>query len=299
MSSLAQHVVAGAAAGGTYGLLALALVLVRRASGFVNLAQGELAALSAFVCGALIEHGWRFWTAFFVTVGLSLAVGAVVAGLAVRPVVHGPAHGPLLLVVGSLLAVNGLDRWIWGGLPRTFHGPFSAGTAHVAGQVLARRDLGVLAVAVVTAAVVLVGLRQTRLGLGLEAAAGDAVRARGSGLAVEWIRALAWGLAAALGAVAGILTAIGRQGIEPNTMRPAILFALAAAVLGGLDSPLGAVVAGLVLGVGVELVEAYVHHVGPGLGPVVALGVLTVALLVRPWGVFGRPPPAVRVGERR
>jgi branched-chain amino acid transport system permease protein len=191
------------------------------------------------------------------------------------------------LTVGLLLAVNGLDTWIWGSEPRSFGQPFSARDVHFAGLEIAKRDLATAGVALVAAAIVLLLIRRTKLGLGLRAAAIDPDRSRGLGLNVDWLATFGWGIATAIGAVAGVLAAPA-HGVDPSMLRPALLYALAAVVIGGIDSPGGAVVAGLSVGVGVQLLGRYVHWIGPELRLASAFAVLLVALLARPVGLFGR-----------
>lgn len=291
MTSFLQHVVSGLAAGGVYGLLALAIVLIHRATGVVNVAQGELATLSAFGCLALLERGWAFWPAFGVTIALSFGGGVVLQAVVLRPLQGSPLRYSVLLTLGVALAVNGLDTWIWGGAARALHGPFSNGMVTIAGADLSRRELGVAGVAV--AAALLAGglLTRTRLGLGLRAAAVSPVEARLVGVRVGAMLAVGWGLSTGLGAVAGVLLASSSLQLDPNMMQPVLLYAFAAAALGGLRSPGAAVAGGLALGVLLELVGAYVHPVGAELRPATALAVLAAVLLVRPSGLLGRGAP--------
>jgi branched-chain amino acid transport system permease protein len=287
MPALLEHVVAGLASGGVFGLLALAIVLVNRTTGVLNFAQGELATLSAFVCLALTEHGWSFWAAFAATLALSFAGGVAVQQVLVRPLEHGPLAPLVVLTIGLALAVNGLDTWIWGEAPQRFPGPFSDASVTVGGADLPKVELGVIAVALTAALVAGLLLTRTKLGLGLRAVADAGDEARFAGIRAPGLHAVGWGLAAALGAVAGLLAASSGV-LEPNLMRTILLYAFAAAVLGGLESPLGAVVGGLVLGVLLSLTGAYVHWVGRGLLPAAALAVLLVVLVVRPQGLFHR-----------
>jgi branched-chain amino acid transport system permease protein len=288
MANLLQQVVSGLASGGIYGSLALAIVLIHRATGVLNFAQGEMATLSAFVCWTLLDHGWSFWPAFGITIVLSFAGGAVLQQAVIRPIQGGPLLGVVILTIGLLIAINGLDTWIWGGAARQFHGPFSTAPIHVGGVAFSKQDIGVIAMSAVT--VVLVGLlfNRTKLGLGLRAAAANPNEARLAGVPVPGMLAVGWGLAAALGAVAGVLAAPSLF-LEPNMMQTVLLYAFAAAVLGGMDSALGAVVGGLLLGVTLNLVGAYVHWVGGELRLAVALALILSVLLVRPSGLFGRP----------
>ena len=292
MSGVTQQVVSGLAEGGIYALLALGIVLVRRASGVINFAQAALATLAAFVAAALVAHGWRFWPAFGVTVALAFSAGLALERLLARPARRGPPPGATLLTVGLLLAVNGLDTWIWGTAPRAFVQPFSTRAVHFAGLSAPRSQLETAVLALVVAGGVLLLIGRTKLGLGLRASAIDAGRSRGLGLNVDWLAMFGWGTATAIGAVAGVLAA--GQGIEPSVdpsmLRSALLYALAAAVIGGIDSPGGAVIAGFAIGVGVQLLGTYVHWVGTELRLVSAFVALLAVLLVRPIGVFGRRP---------
>jgi branched-chain amino acid transport system permease protein len=193
----------------------------------------------------------------------------------------------VILTIGLLIAINGLDTWIWGGAAKQFHGPFSTAPIHVGGAAFSKQDLGVIAVSLVCVALVWALFARTRLGLGLRAAAVSPTEARLVGVPVATMIAIGWGLAAALGAVAGVLAAPSLF-LEPNMMQTVLLYAFAAAVLGGMDSPLGAVVGGLLLGVLLNLVGTYVHWVGGELRLAVALAVILAVLLVRPAGLFGR-----------
>ena len=287
MTNLAQQIVSGLASGGIYSLLALAIVLIHRSTGVINFAQGELATLSAFVCWTLVDHGWAFWPAFAATLVLSFAGGALLEATVIRPIQNGPLVGVVILTIGLLIAVNGLDTWIWGGAARQFRGPFSTSPIRVGGVAFSKQDLGVIAVAVI--AVVLVGalFTRTRLGLGLRAAAVNPVESRLVGIRVAAMLAIGWGLAAALGAIAGVMAAPSLF-LEPNMMQTVLLYSFAAAVLGGMDSPVGAVVGGLVLGVLLNLVGTYVHWVGGELRLATALVVILAVLLLRPAGLFGR-----------
>jgi branched-chain amino acid transport system permease protein len=286
MANFIEQVVGGLAAGGIYALLALALVLIHRSTGVINFAQGELATLSAFICWWLMSQGWAFWPAFGATLALSFAGGILLEASVIRPALDGPPVGVVLLTVGLLLTVNGLDTWIWGGAAKQFEGPFSAATVRVGGVALSKQEIGVIVVALVVLALVALLLTRTRLGLGLRAAAVDPREARLVGIRVGWMVALGWGLATALGAVAGVLAAPSLV-LDPNMMQTALLYGLAAAVLGGLDSPLGAVVGGLVVGVLVSLVGTYVDWVDGELRLATALSVILAVLVVRPTGLFG------------
>ncbi len=286
MANFIQQVVSGLASGGIYGSLALALVLIHRSTGVLNFAQGELATLSAFICWSLIDHGWAFWPAFGATIVLSFLGGAAIQQMLIRPIQDGPVLGVVILTIGLLIAVNGLMTWIWGGAAKQFAGPFSTAPINVGGVAFSKQDIGVIVISLVSVLLIWLLFARTKLGLGLRAAAVNPAEARLTGVRVPMMLAVGWGLAAVLGAVAGVLAAPSLF-LEPNMMQTVLLYAFAAAVLGGMDSPIGAVIGGLVLGVLLNLVGTYVHWVGGELRLAVALAVILGVLIVRPAGLFG------------
>ena len=286
MANFIQQVVSGLASGGIYGSLALALVLIHRSTGVLNFAQGELATLSAFICWSLLDHGWSFWPAFGVTIALSFVGGALIQQVLIRPIQDGPVLGVVILTIGLLIAVNGLMTWIWGGAAKQFDGPFSTAPITVGGVAFSKQDIGVIVISLVSVLLIWLLFARTKLGLGLRAAAVNPAEARLTGVRVPMMLAVGWGLAAVLGAVAGVLAAPSLF-LEPNMMQTVLLYAFAAAVLGGMDSPIGAVIGGLVLGVLLNLVGTYVHWVGGELRLAVALAVILGVLIVRPAGLFG------------
>jgi len=287
MANFAQQIVSGLASGAIYGLLGLAIVLINRATGVINFAQGEMATLSAFLCWTLIDHGWSFWPAFGATLLLSFAGGAAVQAVLIRPLQSGPLLGVVILTIGLLIAINGLDTWIWGGAPRQFHGPFSTAPIRVGGVAFSKQDIGTIVVAIVSVALVGLLFTRTRLGLGLRATAVNAAESRLVGIRVATMLAVGWGLAAALGAVAGVMAAPSLF-LEPNMMQTVLLYSFAAAVLGGMSSPVGAVVGGLAIGVLLNVTGTYVHWIGGELRLATALVVILLVLLLRPQGLFGR-----------
>jgi branched-chain amino acid transport system permease protein len=286
-SELAQQVVAGLASGGVYASLALALVLIYRSTRVVNFAQGEMATFTTFVAWALIDHGLPFWGAFFVTLAIAFVGGVAIERVVIRPVESAPVVTVVIVTIGLALLLNGLAFAIWGGEVKKFPSPFSTRPIHVGGVAFSIQDLGVIGVSIALVICLAAFFRFTKLGLGLRAAATNPAESRLVGIRVGWMLALGWGLAAMLGAVAGMMVAPSVF-LDPNMMRAILLYAFAAAVLGGLDSPLGAVVGGLALGVGLNLLETYVGFVGPELRLPAGLAVLLLVLLIRPSGIFGR-----------
>ncbi|MDQ3822296.1 MAG: branched-chain amino acid ABC transporter permease [Actinomycetota bacterium] len=287
MTDFLQQVVAGLASGGIYASLALAIVLIYRTTRVVNFAQGEMAMFTTFVAWTLMDRGLQFWPAFALTLAIAFVGGVAIERVVIRPVEGAPILTVVIVTIGLALLLNGLASALWGSEVKSFRSAFSTRAIDVGGVAVSVQDVGVIAVSL--ALVVVLGLffRYTKLGLALRAAAVNPDESRLVGIRVGWMLALGWGLAAVLGAVAGMLVA-PTVFLEPNMMRAILLYAFAAAVLGGMDSPVGAVVGGLAFGVIQNLVETYVEAVGATLRLPVALALLLVVLLVRPQGLFGR-----------
>jgi len=287
-TQLAQQTVIGLSSGGTWALLALAIVLIYRSTGVINFAQGEMAMFSVFIAWSLVNHGLVFWAAFFLTIAISFGGGIAVERIVIRPVEAAPVLTVVIVTLGLLFVVDGVSKIFWSPERRTIPNAFSTRPINVAGVAFSIQDLGNIAVSL--GVVVLLGLlfRYTKLGLALRAAAVNPQESRLLGVRVSWMLALGWGLAAAMGAVSGMLTAPALASFDQNLMQPVLLYALAGAVLGGLESPIGAVVGSLLLGVFVNLVGTYVGWVGNDLRLPVALVIILGVLLVKPSGLFGR-----------
>jgi branched-chain amino acid transport system permease protein len=282
-----QQVVAGLASGGIYASLALAVVLIYRTTRVVNFAQGEMAMFTTFVAWTLMDHGLGFWPAFVLTLAIAFVGGVAIERIVLRPVEGAPVLTVVIVTIGLALLVNGLAAALWGSEVKSFRSAFSTRAIDVGGVAVSVQDIGVITVSIAIVLVLWLFFRFTKLGLALRAAAVNPDESRLVGIRVGWMLALGWGLAAVLGAVAGMLVA-PTVFLEPNMMRAILLYAFAAAVLGGMDSPVGAVVGGLAFGVIQNLVETYIEEIGATLRLPVALALLLVVLLVRPQGLFGR-----------
>ncbi len=287
MQEFFQQVVSGLAIGGIFASLALALVLIYNAMGLVNFAQGEMAMLATFVAYVLIDRGVNYWIVFPVTLVVAFAGGIAIQRLVIRPVEHAPVLTLVIITLGLATLVNGLAGFIFGYVPRSFPSPFSSETVDILGVFISYRDLGVIAVSGLVLLAVYILLQRTTLGLTLRAAAYHPEASRLLGVRVSWMLALGWGLASAVGAVSGIMVAPILL-LEPNMMQTIIIYAFAAAVLGGIESPLGAVVGGLAVGVTINLAGAYVPGVGGDLQLAVGLAIIIAVLILRPNGLFGR-----------
>ena len=287
MSSIfAQQTVAGLSQGAIFGSLALALVLIYRATEVINFAQGEMAMATTYIAFQLTEWGLTFWLAFFVTLVIAFVLGVVLQIAFIRPVQRS-VIAVVIVTVGLFILIDGLVTWKWGGELRFMPAPFGNQVYHVGSVAFSRQDLGVLIVSIVSVIVLWVLFQFTKIGLAMRAAALRPAAASLVGVRVNWMLALGWGLAAVLGAVAGMMTE-PTTFLQPIMMQPILLYAFAAAVLGGLESPAGAVIGGLLIGVFMNLVGQYVGFATSELRLPIAFGLLLVVLLVKPNGLFGR-----------
>src|SRR5437868_7813868 len=284
----AQLTVQGLALGAVYGSLALALVLVYRATHVVNFAQGELAMATTYVAYQLIRWGLSYWEAFFATLAIAFVLGTVLEVALVRPVQHRSVIAAVIVTVGLFILTDGIVNWIWGGDFKSMPSPFGTKTYQVGSVSVARLYPGMFVVVLISVVLVWALFRFTKLGLGMRAAALRPAESALVGVRVDWMLAIGWGLAAVLGAVAGLMAEPSQFLLEPTLMQPILVYAFAAAVLGGLDSPAGAVVGGLVIGVSLNLVVQYVPAISSELQAPFAFAVLVGVLLLKPSGLFGR-----------
>ena len=282
-----QQITSGLASGAIFASVALALVLIYRATDIVNFAQGEMATFTTFIAWSLMNHGLSYWPAFVLTLAIAFVGGVGVERVFIRPVERRPELVIVIVTIGLLIALNGLTGWIWGPEVKAFDSPFPNRTIDVAGVAVSIQDIGTFCVCLATVLLVWLFFRFTTVGLAMRAVAVNPDASRLMGVRVSWMLALGWGLAAVLGAVAGMMAA-PTVFLDPDMMLVILIYAFAAAVLGGIDSPVGAVVGGLFVGVAETLAGAYVDVIGADLKVGVPLVIILAVLLVRPQGLFGR-----------
>jgi branched-chain amino acid transport system permease protein len=282
----AQQTVAGLAQGAIFASLALALVLIYRATEVVNFAQGEMAMATTYIAYQLTLWGLSYWLAFFLTLPIAFVFGVIVQLVVIRPVQHS-IIAVVIVTVGLFILIDGVVTWIWNADLKFMKAPFGNTVYHTGGVAFAQQDIGVLLTSIVSVIVLWLLFRFTKAGLGMRAAALRPAAASLVGVRVNWMLATGWGLAAVLGAVAGLMTE-PTQFLQPTMMQPILLYAFAAAVLGGLESPAGSVVAGLALGVFLNLIGQYVSFATSELRLPIAFAVLLGVLLLKPSGLFGR-----------
>lgn len=284
MQQLVNVVLNGVSQGLIYAAFALALVLIFRSTRIINFAQGSMAMLTTFVALAVIDAGLPYWIGFLAALASGFVLGGVTERVVVRRVEGGPELNAVILTLGLFVAFEALAALVFGSQFQSFPSPVGLRGFQVGGINLAFTPTSVFVV--VSVAVVLLALlalfRFTDLGLTMRAAAFSQEVARLLGVKVGRLLTLGWALAAVVGSVSGLLVAGGGL-VFPAYMEGIIVFGFVAAVLGGLDSPVGAVVGGLLLGILLSVVSGYVD---PTLVTLSALALLIAVLLIRPSGLF-------------
>ena len=282
MHQFLQQIFSGLAAGAIYASVALALVMIYRATDLVNFAQGEMAMFSTYIAWTLVNAGMPFWGAYLLTLIVSFLGGMVIERVVIRPVENAPVLAAVIVTIGLLLIFNSLAGWIYSYTVQDFPSPFP--DRPLLGALMTTRDLGVIGVTLVMLVLLFAFFRFTTTGLAMRAAAQNPASARLCGIRVGRMLAIGWGLAAAIGATAGIMVAPVLF-LDPNMMGGVLLYAFAGALLGGISSPVGAVVGGLIVGVTENLVGTYL--IASQLKLTVALALIILVLVFKPNGLFG------------
>jgi branched-chain amino acid transport system permease protein len=295
MEQLIQQVAAGLANGAIYACLALALVMIFVSTDHINFAQGELAMFSAFLAWQLLEWNIPFWLALPAVVVASFALGVGIERVVLRPLHTAPVLSVVVVFIGLLTIFHSMAGAIWGHTQQSVPSPFPRLT-FPGSTYLGPHQVGMIVVVVALLIGLFAFFRLTPLGLAMRAAAQNPASARLAGIRVDWMLALGWGLAAAVGAVAGILIAPAVY-LDPNMMSGILLYGFAGALVGGISSPGGAVAGGFLVGV-LENLVAYMGNVlerstglylvGHGEKLSVALVIVIGVLTLRPNGLFGR-----------
>jgi branched-chain amino acid transport system permease protein len=284
MEGVLHQIISGIATGSIYASISLALVMIFLATHQINFAQGEMAMFSTYIALTLVQGGVPYWGAFVITLVLSFVAGMVMQRTVLEPLARAPVLASVGAFLGLLLIFNNIAGWIFTYTLQPFPTPFGTG-APILGGMLSRHELGSTAVTLVVLTAVWAFFRFTRLGLALRGAAYNPVSSRLVGVPVARMLALGWGLAAAIGAIAGMMVA-PIVFLDPNMMGGVLLYAFAGALLGGITSPLGAVVGGVLMGVIENIAGAYI--VGTELKLTTALVIIVVVLVFKPTGLFGK-----------
>ena len=286
MKEFIQVTVDGLAAGSIYGVVALALVLIYRTTGIVNFAQGEMAMFSTFIAWGLIEAGIPLGPAILTTLALSFAGGMAIERVIIRPVEGSDPLALVIVTLGLLILLNSGAGWIWGFNNRAFPSMFGDGSLDVGGVRISWESIGITAMTLGVVGLLFLLTQKTKIGLAMRAVSANPESSRLAGIRVGRTLAIGWGLAAAVGALAGVLIAPSLF-LDVTFMRAVLIYSFAAATLGGFDSPMGAVIGGWIIGVTETLAGHYVDFIGADLKILVPLGIIIAVLLVRPTGLFG------------
>ncbi len=295
MEQFLQQIASGLANGAIYACVALALVMIYVSTDHINFAQGEMAMFSTYLSWQLMTWGMSFWTAFVIAVALSFVLGVAIERIVLRPLHTAPVLSIIVVFIGLLAIFNSVAGAIWSYLIKEYPSPFPKSSFGIAG-VIGPHQLGVVLVTLVVLGLLFAFFRYTPLGLAMRAAAQNPQMARLVGVRVDWMLALGWGLAASVGAVAGIMVAHIVY-LDPNMMGGILLYAFASALVGGISNPAGAVAGGFIVGV-LENMVAYagnqiekatgIYIIGNGEKLTVALIIVIFVLTVKPAGLFGR-----------
>jgi branched-chain amino acid transport system permease protein len=294
MEQLIQQIASGLANGAIYACLALALVMIFVSTDHINFAQGELAMFSAYLVWQAIEWGTPFWIALPAVAFISFLIGVSVERVILRPLHNAPVLSVVVVFIGLLAIFHSLAGAIWGHTIKAFPSPFPKFTFAGSGYI-GPHQIGMIVVTIVLLLSLFAFFRFTPLGLAMRAAAQNPVSARLAGIRVDWMLALGWGLAAAIGAVAGTMVAPVVY-LEPNMMASILLYGFAGALVGGISSPGGAVAGGFIVGVLENLVAYFgnllekasgIYLIGNGEKLTVALIIVIAVLTLRPSGLFG------------
>lgn len=295
MEQLIQQVAAGLANGAIYALVALALVMIYSATDHLNFAQGEMAMFSTYIAWAFYQTGMGFWPALGLAVLLSFVVGVLIERIVLRPLHNAPVLSIVVVFIGILAIFHSMAGAIWTHTIKPFPSPFP-NLAFLGSGYIGPHQIGMIVVAIVLLLALFAFFRFTSVGLAMRAAAQNPVSARLAGVPVDWMLALGWGMAAAIGAVAGCMVAPVVY-LEPNMMAGILLYGFAGALVGGIGSPGGAVAGGFIVGVLENLIAFVgntldkatgVYIVGNGEKLPIALILLITVLTLKPSGLFGR-----------
>ncbi|SPJ18434.1 Branched-chain amino acid ABC-type transport system, permease component [Burkholderiales bacterium] len=281
MDAFLHQALAGLATGSIYASLALALVMIYQATHLVNFSQGEFAMFSTYIAWSLMQAGFPYWIAFLATIAISFVLGAAIQQIIIRRFQDGSVLSVVVVFVGLLTIFNSLAGWLFGYSIKSFPSPFPK---ELGNTYMSAHELGAIGVMMVVLLLLVIFFRLTPLGLAMRAASQNPVSSRLVGIRVSWMLALGWGLAGAIGSVAGMMVA-PVVFLDPNMMSGVLLYAFAGALVGGIDNPLGAVLGGLLVGVLENLLGAYV--IGNELKLSFALAIIVAVLVIRPAGLLG------------
>ena len=285
-SRMVTDILGGLTNGVIYGMVALSLVLIWRSTGVLNFAQGAMPMFATYIGFALLSYHFSYWWCVIACVIAGVLIGGLTERLLVRPLYGKPEINPIVVMVGFLIVLEAVAAAIWSSTPRSLPSPFSSIHWQLAGKPFALSPFTVyeIATALVVMALVAALFRFTKLGLQLRASALAPEVSRLLGVRVGRLLTLGWMLSTAVGVITAILVSTNFfSGLTPTVMDGIFAYGFIAAAIGGLESPIGAIVAGVLLGIVNQFVTDFVNQ---NAVIMVALAILVVSLMVRPSGVF-------------
>ncbi|MCX7306934.1 MAG: branched-chain amino acid ABC transporter permease [Afipia sp.] len=286
MELFTNQVLSGIANGAIYACMALAVVMIYQAIDHLNFAQGEMAMFSTFIAWQLMQWGFGFWPAFLLTLAISFIGGIVIERALFKPLTNAPVLVHVARFIALFAILNSVAGLTWDFTIKQFPSPFGS-SGFLGSRLISTHQAGMIGVTIGLLILLFIFFRFTRVGLAMRAAASLPESARLVGINTSWMIALGWGMASAIGAIAGMMIA-PVVFLEPNMMGGILLYGFAAAVLGGLTSPFGAVVGGFLVGIFENLVGTYIPGVGNELKLPIALALIITVLVIKPSGLFGR-----------
>jgi branched-chain amino acid transport system permease protein len=286
MALFFTQLLSGIQDGAVYASLAVALVLIFRTTGILNFAQGEMALLSTYIVWKLTTTGMPVWIAILLGMAISFIIGAVIERVVIRPVERSSPLVIVIVTIGMFLALNSLTQLWFGSGEQTLPSFYPQHVWRPGGVLISSDTIALVGVLVVECFILYLLMQHTKLGLAFRGVANNPESTRLLGVPVGRVLMLGWGLAAAVGALAGALVVPTTTGLVPSSMQQILLFAFAAAALGGFDSVVGAIVGGMIVGVADALTTGYIHALH-GIDLLVPFGLILLVLLFRPSGLFG------------
>jgi branched-chain amino acid transport system permease protein len=292
MSEFLQLCFSGVATGSRLALVALGFVIIYKATGVINFAQGALLAVGAYMTYAFVQGDLPFWLAVL----LALVATALLAGsldrLVLRRMVGQPVFAVIMITIGLLFIIQQVITAIWGFDALNLTNPWGVRTVEAGEVTLAVRDLWTIGLVAAALAAFFLFFRFSRLGVAMRATAFDPEAALAQGISASRVYAASWALSGAMAALAGVTLATAPTSLSP-TIDTIALIAFPAMIVGGMDSPAGAVLGGLIIGVTQSLTAGYQEDIAPWLGDgfsqVAPYVVMILILLVRPYGLYGTP----------
>lgn len=291
MTEFLQLCFAGLALGARYALVALGFVIIYRATGVINFAQGGLLAVGAYLTYAFAnDAGLPFFVAVVLALAFSALLGAAVERTMLRPMVGQPVFAVIMITIGLLFILEQVVTTVWGYDSLNLADPWGVDTVRAGDVVMSVRDLWTLGLAAAVLAGFFAFFRLSKLGVAMRATALDPEAALAQGISARRVFAVSWAISAALAALAGVTLASGPAALSPGIGAIALV-AFPAMIVGGLDSPIGAVVGGIIIGLTQALTAGYQEDLfpwaGDNFGAVMPYLVMILILLVRPYGLFG------------